>query len=131
MNTCLEKIKIGEISDDSIAKMKENFSKSMRLAGKIFEDDAFRKRESESDKKRPINKAYFEVIAVAFANLSKIDCDRLVTNKDCFKRLLMDEMRNNKSYNNSFSNGTGKRESVRLRFSKFNEIIGKALKQNN
>lgn len=128
MNTCLEKIKEGEISDDTIATMKEDFSKSMILSGKIFGNDAFRKRESESDKKRPINKAYFEVIAVSFANLSRIDCDRLVANKDYFKRLLISEMKNNKSYNNSFSGGTGKRESVRLRFSKFNEIIREALK---
>lgn len=128
MNTCLEKIKKGEISDNTIATMKEDFSKSMILAEKIFGDDAFRKRESESDKKRPINKAYFEVIAVSFANLSKTDCDRLVANKDYFKRLLMDEMKTNKSYNNSFSGGTGKRESVKLRFSKFNDLIRKALK---
>lgn len=131
MNTCLEKIKEGEISDDTIATMKEDFSKSMILAEKIFGDDAFRKRESESDNKRPINKAYFEVIAVSFAHLPKADCDKLLANKDYFKRLLMDEMRNNASYNNSFSTGTGKQESVRLRFTKFNEIIEKALKQNN
>lgn len=131
MNTCLEKIKKGEISDDTIAKMKEDFSKSMILAEKIFGDDAFRKRESKNDKRRPINKAYFEVIAVSFAHLPKTDCDRLFANKDYFKSLLMDEMRNNDSYNNSFSTGTGKQESVRLRFTKFNEIIEKALKQNN
>lgn len=131
MNTCLEKIKEGEISDDTIAVMKEDFSKSLILAEKIFGDDAFRKRESESDNKRPINKAYFEVIAVSFAHLPKADCDKLLANKDYFKRLLMDEMRNNASYNNSFSTGTGKQESVRLRFTKFNEIIEKALKQNN
>lgn len=128
MNTCLEKIKEGEISDDTIATMKEDFSKSMILAEKIFGDDAFRKRESESDNKRPINKAYFEVIAVSLAHLPKADCDKLLANKDYFKRLLMDEMRNNDSYNNSFSTGTGKQESVRLRFTKFNEIIEKALK---
>lgn len=130
MNICLEKIKEGEISDDTIATMKEDFSKSMILADKIFGDDAFRKRESEYDKKSPINKAYFEVIAVSLAHLPKADCDKLLANKDYFKRLLMDEMRNNDSYNNSFSTGTGKQESVRLRFTKFNEIIGKALKQN-
>lgn len=128
MNTCLEKINKGIISDDSISKMKIDFSKSMRLAEEIFGDDAFRKRESENDKKRPINKAYFEVIAVSFANLSEDDCNRLAANKKYFKELLMDEMRNNKSYNNSFSGGTGQRESVKLRFTKFNEIIGKALK---
>lgn len=128
MNTCLEKINEGIISDDSISKMKIDFSKSMILAEEIFGDDAFRKRESENDKKRPINKAYFEVIAVSFANLSEGDCNRLVANKKYFKQLLMDEMRNNKSYNNSFSGGTGQRESVRLRFTRFNEIIRKALK---
>lgn len=130
MNTCLEKIKEGEISDDTIATMKEDFSKSMILAEKIFGDDAFRKRESEYDNKRPINKAYFEVIAVSFAHLPKADCDKLLADKDYFKRQLMDEMRNNIPYNNSFSTGTGKQESVRLRFTKFNEIIGKVLKQN-
>lgn len=128
MNTCLEKIKAGDITDETIVEMKKDFSKSMKLAEEIFGDDAFRKRESENDKKRPINKAYFEVIAVSFANLSEDDCNRLVANKKYFKQLLMDEMKNNKSYNNSFSGGTGKRESVRLRFTKFNEIIGKVLK---
>lgn len=130
MNTCLEKIKKEEISDDTITVMKEDFSKSMIMAEKIFGSDAFRKRESKQDKKRPINKAYFEVIAVSFANLSKIDCDKLIANKDYFKERLMYEMKNNKSYNNSFSGGTGKRESVRLRFSRFNDIIEEALKQN-
>ena len=131
MNTCLEKIKAGEISDNTIVEMKKDFSKSMKLAEEIFGDDAFRKRESENDKKRPINKAYFEVIAVSFANLSEDDCNRLAANKEYFKGLLMGEMRNNKSYNNSFSSGTGKRDSVKLRFTKFNELIEKALGQNN
>ena len=49
--------------------MKVDFHKSMVRAVEIFGEDAFRKRESDNEKKRPINKAYFEVIAYYLAIL--------------------------------------------------------------
>lgn len=123
MNTCLEKIKTGEISNDAILKMKLDFHKSMLRAIDIFEDDAFRKRETAYEKKRPINKAYFEVIAYYFAVLNDRDFSVIKDCKDEFKQTLMTEMATNKSYNGSFSGGTGQRDNVKRRFSTFNRIL--------
>lgn len=127
MNDCLEKINGNVFSDEKLEQMKIDFSEAMVLAKDIFGDDAFRKRESVYDKKRPINKAYFEVIAVSLAKLRSEERDKLVANKDLFKQNLIEIMKNNKSYNNSFSSGTGQRDNVKRRFSVFNDIIRKSI----
>lgn len=127
MNTCLEKIKTGAITMNLIERMKQDFHKSMLRASEIFADDAFRKRENISEKKRPINKAYFEVIAYYFAILSDEKYAVLKKNKDAFKERLMDEMAQNKSYNGSFSGGTGQRDNVKRRFGVFHRILNECI----
>lgn len=123
MNTCLENINHGKISDDDIKRMKEDFTRGMELAYEIFGDDAFRKRESAIDNRRPINKAYFEVIAVTLAKLDKNEKDQLLVYQKLFKSNLITEMNKNKSYNSSFSGGTGQPDNVKRRFSRFAEIL--------
>ena len=127
MNTCLERINHGQIPQEDIDRMKEDFTRGMELAHELFGDDAFRKRESARDATRPINKAYFEVIAVTLAKLGERDRRRLLACKDTFKANLMEEMRTNRSYNNSFSGGTGKPENVRKRFARFAEILQQSI----
>lgn len=130
MNTCLEKINHEEFPQEQIEHMKTDFSKAMRLAYSIFADDAFRKRESADANKKPINKAYFEVIAVSFAKLSEKDCDKLLANKEQFKTALIEAMANNKSYSNSFSGGTGRIDNVKRRFSIFSKIVQENIGNN-
>ena len=123
MNTCLENIKSGTITDDTIERMTSDFDQAMNYAKLIFGDDAFRKRECATANRKPINKAYFEVIAVSFAHLSKEDFTVLYKNKDKFKKMLMNRMKNDKTYSNSFSNATGRRDNVKRRFSVFESIL--------
>lgn len=123
MNTCLENIKSGTITDDTIERMTSDFDQAMNYAKLIFGDDAFRKRECTTANRKPINKAYFEVIAVSFAHLSKEDFTVLYKNKDKFKEKLMNRMKNDKTYSNSFSNATGRRDNVKRRFSVFESIL--------
>ena len=127
MNTCLEKINHGEISEESINRMKKDFIRGMELAYVIFGDDAFRKRESAADNRRPINKAYFEVIAVTLAKLDEKDSDSILSHKELFRTNLITEMHGNKSYNSSFSGGTGQPDNVKRRFSRFAEILRKSI----
>lgn len=128
MNSCLENIKEGKISDAQIEQMASDFDKSMRYSWLIFGDDAFRKRESLSANKRPINKAYFEVIAVSFARLDETSFSKLFANKDLFKEKLIDKMKSDKSYSNAFSNATGRRDNVAKRFSVFQDIMNDCIK---
>lgn len=127
MNTCLERINHGQFPQEEIDRMKEDFTRGMEVAHELFGDDAFRKRESVQDNRRPINKAYFEVIAVTLAKLEEKDRGRLLACKEAFKADLIEEMRTNRSYNNSFSGGTGQPENVRKRFTRFAEILRQSI----
>ena len=60
---------------------------------------------------------------MSFAHLSKEDFTVLYKNKDKFKKMLMNRMKNDKTYSNSFSNATGRRDNVKRRFSVFESIL--------
>ena len=126
INSVMKGIKNGEY-DDRLEQMKQDFTKAMKLASEIFDNDAFRKREDAGASRRPLNKAYFEVISVGFAHLSNDEAQLLLGHKELLKENLISKMRDDVSYNNSFSGGTGKRDSVNKRFSTFNDILFKSM----
>ena len=126
INTCMSNIKKG-MYDNKIESMKQNFIKAMNLAAEIFGDDAFRKRTDKASIRNPLNKAYFEVISVAFAKLSDENTRKLLLHKELFKDNLIKEMKENSSYFGAFSGGTAKTESVKKRFSVFNDILLKSI----
>jgi hypothetical protein len=104
--------------EQSILSIENDFRKALKLAKKIFGNDAFRKRTKINSPRCPINKAYFEVITVSFAKLSEEDEKLLLENKDKFKNKLIELMKNNK-YSNALSRATGTKASVNTRFSEF------------
>lgn len=113
------------------AKDIENkFRKALNLSYKIFEEDAFRKRTDTNDKRRPINKAYFEVITVFFAKLSESEEKLLLENKETLKNNLIELIRNDR-YSNALSRGTGTKDSVNIRFSWFEQVLNKSIKGIN
>lgn len=122
INEAMKGIKQGRF-DSRIDTMKSNFVKAMKLASEIFGNDAFRKRTFRTDPRKPLNKAYFEVIAVGFANLDDDEISRLKINQELFRENLMREMHDNISYANAFSGGTALVGSVRKRFSVFNRVL--------
>lgn len=127
INTVMEDINKGRFTDSVLKKMEDDFGRAMLLAESVFGSDAFRKRTDVNARCQRINKAYFEVIAVTFAGLDDFEVAKLIENKDVFKINLIETMRDNKSYNYSFSSGTGQRDSVRRRFATFREILNKSL----
>jgi hypothetical protein len=126
INSCMKGLKEGKY-DHEIESMKLNFKKAMKLAKLIFEEDAFRKRTDVTAPRNRLNKAYFEVISVGLAKLSDVETNQLLIHKDLFKQNLIAEMSRNKSYNDSFSGGTAQKDSVKKRFSVFNEILSKSM----
>ena len=103
-----------------------DFKKALKLSYKIFREDAFRKRTNLKERRRPINKAYFEVITVLFAKLSDQKERELLNHKSLFKKNLMTLMANDR-YSNSLSGGTGTKDSVNIRFSWFQEVLNKSI----
>lgn len=109
-----------------ISIIKQDFINALNLSLQIFGNDAFRKRVKENDNRKPINKAYFEVITATFARLNNPQVIELVEKKELFKENLITLM-NNDRYSNALSGGTGTKDSVNIRFSWFKEVLTRSL----
>lgn len=121
INSSMEKLEKSDL------KLLENdFTRAVNLASEIFGNDAFRKRTDIKDGRKPVNKAYFEVITVLFSKLKISEIDSLRNNQKLLKRNLIVLM-NNFRYSNSLSGGTGTKDSVNIRFSWFKQVLEKSV----
>ena len=120
--------KIKDLSENEILNLKYNFKEAMNLSNAIFGNDAFRKRYNKEDKRKPINKALFEVLSVNFANLDDIERINLLKKKTIFIRKLK-ELHNasDGKFVRSISQGTAQKDLVRERFMSIEKIINEAL----
>jgi hypothetical protein len=98
----------------------------MNTAISIFGDDAFRKRKARENKRKPINKALFETLSVAFSKLSDKETETLIQNKELFKDKFI-QLHNEQTFYNSLASGTGLKPSVTKRFSEINRITNETI----
>ena len=124
INEGMKKIKTGNID---LSKMKADFHKSMELAYRIFGDRAFRKQISKEEKRKPLNKAVFEVFAVIFSRLNDYDAGKLISKREALNFELWSALKNSLTFRNSFSGGTGLKNSVITRFETTKKIINSIL----
>lgn len=110
--------------------MAQKFDKAMHLAYDIFGDDAFRKRLNIDDRRKPLNKALFEVISVLFSQLADKDSELLLRYKNIFKRKFI-ELNNDDTFRYSISSGTGKKDSVTRRYKEMSRIITETLNSHD
>ncbi|MCF6140697.1 DUF262 domain-containing protein [Flavobacterium sp. K77] len=122
LNKGMERIK--ELNKAEIENLKFDFKSAMNLAYHIFGNDAFRKRFSKTDKRKPINKALFEVLSVNLAKLSLGNREIIKAKKNIFKQKLI-ELHNAKDgkFVRSISQGTAQKDLVTQRFSDIERII--------
>jgi len=107
-------VKLSELDEKKIQKCKNDFDSSMNLAYKVFGRYAFRKVPSLNERRRPINKALFEVWSVLFAKLTDSQREK-IENKQTGKRLFQEfiELQNkNSEFFDSISNATGTKSRV-------------------
>jgi hypothetical protein len=109
-----------------INQLENDFNRALNLARDIFGNDAFRKRMDKNDARKPINKAYFEVITVLFSKLNNNEINSLIKNREIFKTNLITLMKTFR-YSNSLSGGTGTKDSVNIRFSWFKIVLEKSI----
>ena len=100
-----------------------DFTEAMNLSVDIFGVDAFRKRTNANEARKPLNKAYFEVISSTFAKLSNEEREALRFNRKRFVDNCILCMQLIPTYDRSFSGGTAKIDSVECRHSYFREIV--------
>lgn len=114
--------KIKNLTEDERAEMKAGFIRAMVTASKIFGNDAFRKRTDINDRRKPINKALFEVQSVLFSRLNDAQTDALRRKGDLYQRKFI-QLNRDDAFRYSISSGTGQRESIIRRFTEINRII--------
>lgn len=104
-------------------RIEQDFRAAVGTAQKIFGKQAFRKRYNELHKRKPINKALFEVWSVAFAKLSDSERAVLVGQKDGVVASFMNALNTDPDFEKAISTGTGEKRNVSYRFQKVDDII--------
>lgn len=125
MNSSMSAIK--KLSDAEKEQMKKDFISAMQLSKEIFNNWAFRKSDKYPEKRKPINKALFEVWSVT---LAKLDFEQRKTIKEK-KEILFNKsislVKEDPTFFNSITTSTGNKSSVAYRFSSIEKIIHETL----
>lgn len=120
--------KIKTTSEESRNEMKASFDKAMLVAMKIFGNDAFRRRTDINDRRKPINKALFEVLSVYFAKIVDAQIKKLVERKDLFRGKFID-LNSDSRFAYAISSGTGQKENVSRRYNEIKRIIEETIEE--
>jgi hypothetical protein len=118
--------RLNKLGDDHRETLWLEFSKAMRGAHMIFDDQAFRKLYPTSGRRSPINKAVFESVAVNVARLTGSEIRTLVRRKDSVRSALS-RLMTDVAFDRSVSQGTGDIAKVRLRFAAIGGIFREVL----
>lgn len=112
-------------SMDELKSIKAAFDMSMRLSKQIFRRWAFRKVYSISERRKPINKALFEVWSVTLANLTPEQQKlALLYKREIFYDFIC-LMNADDTFVASITSATGDKGRVNYRYAKIQEIINK------
>lgn len=125
MNKAMNDIK--KLSVQQKDKIKADFSKSMEMAKKIFDNWAFRKSDKYPEKRKPINKALFEVWSVSLAKLNENQKDQIEFKKEILFDKSVQLIKEDPAFFNSITTSTGNKQSVIYRFSSIERIINETI----
>lgn len=127
MNKTMNELKKTTI--DTREKIKKDFISAMILSKNIFGDWAFRKADQYPEKKKPINKALFEVWSVLLSKLNDDEQNSLLLKKEIIFDKFVSIIKNDTTFYDSITTATGNKGNVAVRFSKIEFLITKVLQQ--
>jgi hypothetical protein len=113
--------------DSKLDELRVAFEQAMLTSHAIFEGDAFRKRFKAADRRKPINKALFEVWSVALGKLSPDENASLARQKVKVRDRFLLLMNADNDFVQSITQGTGDPTRVRKRFSTIEALIAEVL----
>ncbi len=119
--------KIYDKTDEERAKIKEDFVEAMKLARKLFGDEAFRKVYRDYQRLPPINKALFDTISAQFALCTTEERASVLGHKQQFKSRMRSELADDPDFFASVTSSTGDRNKVKYRHEKVREMINSTL----
>ncbi|MBP9180685.1 MAG: DUF262 domain-containing protein [Bacteroidia bacterium] len=125
MNSSMSAIR--KLSDSDKEKMKKDFISAMSLSKEIFNNWAFRKSDKYPEKRKPINKALFEVWSVTLAKLDDEQREIIKVKKEILFNKSISLVKEDSTFFNSITTSTGNKSSVAYRFSSIERIIQETL----
>ena len=125
MNSAMGELK--KMDDSQRQKIKTDFVQSVLLAKSIFGEWAFRKADKYPDKRKPINKALFEVWSVSLAKLDESQKKALEKRKEILFDKSIELVKEDTIFFDSITTSTGNKSSVAYRFSSIEKIIQETL----
>ena len=99
------------------------FRKAMRTATHIFGNDAFRKRYSPDDSRRPISLALFEAWSVQFARCSPEQIERLSRRAGDLRVQFTALLNSDADFEKSISVSTATRQRIKKRFTAIHDLV--------
>jgi hypothetical protein len=118
---------IANLGQEKLLKMKADFAEAMTYSIKIFGKWAFRKADLYPQKRKPINKALFEVWSVNLAKLSPANRQILFSKKEIVMNKFVNLMKTEEKFVRSITSGTGGKSEVLERFSKIRNLINQVI----
>lgn len=109
-------------------KIKSNFEASMQFNIEIFGLNAFRKPPDEIGRRKPLNKALFDVFSVCFALLNNQQKAVLLIRKNDFWESFISLLSTDETFFWSISSATGSQQRVFYRFSQVELLINTIIK---
>lgn len=119
------------VGPDELREVRAQFIVAMDAAYDIFGDDAFRKRYSEKDTRKPVSKALFEAWSVNLASLEPHELCALVKHSAAVRDAFRSLMSTDRFFEASISSSTGTVQRVHKRFGAIEDLIGKVLLQGS
>lgn len=118
---------IKHLSKKERDEIKRNFSEAMKCVMAIFGKWAFRKVYDITEKRRPINKALFEVWSVMLARLNDSQRHAIINNKELvFERFII-LMNMDNFFVSSITSSTGDKSRIKYRFSEIENLLKESL----
>ena len=114
-------------TNDELEKIQLAFDKAMKLSKIIFGKWAFRKVYSIDERRKPINKALFEVWSVELANLTLEEQKRAVSRKKSIFQEFTKLMNTDDTFVAAITSATGDKGRVNYRYNRIHEILYKCL----
>lgn len=118
---------INILPDNFLYDCKTAFIRSMELNSRIFEANAFRRIDRNSTRKKPLNKALFDVFSVLFARLNPSSVARLLEIRKRFVHSFINLLEEDGTFQAAISSSTSDRNRVIYRFDKISELIDRSL----
>jgi hypothetical protein len=112
--------------DSELAGLEARFRGATRAAWELFGDTAFEKRVGTENGRRRKNSSLFEVWTVSLARLAESDPEsvaKLIERRDEVQKRMQDLTRADPAFFQSISMATQKRDNVRMRFDKVEQLI--------